>query len=134
MFNITKLFTVALSCIATSACTGETPSISQQQLLTALKETNNNIVILDVRTEDEYNQGHIEGAMNISHELIEKNLSKLSQYKNSTIVLYCRSGRRVGIAKSILDKNGFKDLRHLAGDMNGWIEAKLPVVSNKHSH
>ena len=134
MFKITKFFTIAFNFIAMSVFASETPQISQQQLLTALKVPSNNIVVLDVRTEGEYNHGHIADAINVSHDIIEKNIIQLSQYKNSTVVLYCRSGRRVGIAKNILAKNGFKDLRHLTGDMNAWVESKLPVVNNKHSY
>jgi len=134
MFKITKIIALAFSLIAGSVFAGETPQISQQELLSALKAPNNNIVILDVRSEEEYNQGHIADAVNMSHDLIADNLSKLAQYKNKTVVVHCRSGHRAGIAEKILTKNGFSDLHHLTGDMNGWVEAKLPVVSNKAAH
>ena len=134
MFKITQVITLAFSLIAASVFAGETPQISQQQLLTALKAPNHNIVVLDVRSADEYNQGHIAGAVNVSHDTVKDNLAQLAQYKNSAVVVYCRSGRRAAFAENILSKNGFNDLRHLTGDMNAWVEAKLPVVSNKHSH
>jgi len=123
-----SIFTLLLSLFAFTAFAGETPSISQQDLLTALDKETANIVVLDVRSAKEYSDGHIAGAINISHNTIEDNLSQLAQYKDKTVVVYCRSGRRAGIAEGILASNGFKDLRHLAGDMNGWVAAKLPVV------
>jgi len=134
MLKITKLFTLVLGFIAVSVFAGETPQISQQDLLAAQKAPNNNIILLDVRSEGEYNHGHLAGAINVSYDKVEENLSQLSQYKGSTVVVYCRSGRRAGIAEKILAEDGFNNLRHLTGDMNGWLAAELPVVNNGHSH
>lgn len=134
MLKIKSLLTLILSLFTVAVFAGETAKISQQELLTALDKSTANIVVLDVRSESEFNHGHIAGAINVSHEKIEESLKQLAQYKKSTVVVYCRSGRRAGIAESILAKNGFSDLRHLTGDMNGWLEAKLPVVSNEHAH
>ena len=91
------------------------------------------MVVLDVRTAEEYNTGHVNGAINFSHNTVADKLNLLSQYKDSTVVVYCRSGHRAGIAGNILAKNGFKDLRHLTGDMNGWLEAELPVATSKNA-
>ena len=134
MFKFTKVIALAFSIFTAAVFAGETPQISQQGLLEALKVPNNNIVLLDVRSKDEYNHGHIAGAINISHDAVEENLKQLTQYKNSTVVVYCRSGRRAGIAENILSSNGFNNLHHLTGDMNGWLEAKLPVVNSEHKH
>ncbi len=134
MLKIKSIFTLVLSLFAVAVFAGETPQISQQEFLAALKAPNNNIVLLDVRSKDEYNQGHIAGAINMSHDEIKDNLSQLAQYKNSTVVVHCRSGYRAGIAENILSSNGFSDLRHLTGDMNGWLEAKLPVVNSVTTH
>jgi len=110
---------------------GETPQISQQDLLTALKAPKHNIVVLDVRSAQEYKNGHIVDAINVSHNTITENLNFLSQYKDKTVVVYCRSGRRAGVAEHILAENNFRDLRHLTGDMNAWLKAELPVVTAK---
>ncbi len=134
MFAIKKLIIIALSMFATLACASETPQISQQELLTALKKANNNIVVLDVRSVEEYEDGHVAGAINTSHNTVADKLNKLSQYKDNTVVVYCRSGRRAAFAENILAENGFKNLRHLTGDMNGWLKADLPVVVGKNAH
>lgn len=130
-FNMIKVITFAVSVCITSVFAGETPQISQQAFIAAFKEPSNNIVLLDVRSAEEYNEGHIDGAINISHNAIKENLSMLTKYKNSTVVVYCRSGRRAAAAEEILSANGFSKLQHLTGDMNGWLEAKLPVVSQQ---
>lgn len=134
MLKFTKFFALAFSIFTTAVLAGETPQISQQELLEALKTPDNNIVLLDVRSKEEYDNGHVSGAINISHNVVEENLKQLTQYKSSTVVVYCRSGRRAGVAEDILSSNGFKNLRHLTGDMNGWLEAKLPVVNSMHKH
>jgi rhodanese-related sulfurtransferase len=136
MFKIIKTFTLALSLFVTAVfvlplIASDIPEISQQELLNVLNEPNNNIVLLDVRTEAEYNAGHLAGAINISHDTIKENLALLAQYKESDVVVYCRSGRRAVVAIDVLTKNGFSNLQHLTGDMNGWLEAKLPVISVK---
>ncbi|MDX2367415.1 MAG: rhodanese-like domain-containing protein [Colwellia sp.] len=132
MFAIKNLIILVFSLFATMVFAGETPQISQHELLTALKAPNHNIVVLDVRSAEEYNNGHLIDAVNVSHNTVAEKLNQLAQYKNSTVVVYCRSGRRAEFAENILTKNGFKDLRHLTGDMNGWLEAKLPIATSEH--
>jgi phage shock protein E len=128
MFTIKKLAIMAFSLFSAVVFAGETQQISQNELLTALKAANHNIVVLDVRTAEEFNNGHLVNAVNVSHDTIAEKLNQLSQYKNSTVVVHCRSGYRAGIAERILAKNGFNNLRHLTGDMKGWLDANLPVV------
>jgi rhodanese-related sulfurtransferase len=132
MLKIRTLFILIFSVFSLTVFASETVQISQQELITTLSENNAQVVLLDVRSAKEYNEGHIDGAINISYDNIADNLSKLEKYKNSTVVVYCRSGRRAGIAEELLSKNGFKNLRHLTGDMNGWLEAKRPVVQNNY--
>lgn len=134
MLTFKNLITLVFSLFSTVVFAGETPQISQQDLLTALKAPKHNIVVLDARSAQEYENGHIADAINVSHNTITDNLNFLSQYKNKTVVVYCRSGRRAGVAENTLAENGFKNLRHLTGDMNGWLEAKLPVVTGKDTH
>lgn len=132
MLKIRTLFILIFSVFSLTVFASETVQISQQELIATLSENNAQVVLLDVRSAKEYNEGHIDGAINISYDNIADNMSKLEKYKNSTVVVYCRSGRRAGIAEELLSKNGFKNLRHLTGDMNGWLEAKRPVVQNNY--
>ena len=128
MLKIKSLFAMVLSLFTSIVFASDTLPISQQELLSALDKGVENIVILDVRSQDEYNEGHVPGAINVSYDNVEAELGQLTKYQNSKIVVYCRSGRRAGIAEQVLAKNGFTDLRHLTGDMNGWQAEKLPVV------
>lgn len=119
---------ILLSLFTFLAFAEETPPISQQALLTLMAAPANKTLVLDVRSADEFAEGHIAGAINISHEQINANLSKIMAYKDQTVVVHCRSGRRAVSAENDLRAAGFSDLRHLDGDMNAWQAADLPVV------
>lgn len=64
-------------------------------------------IIVDVRTPQEYNEGHVKNSMNIPVHQIEARVSLL-QKKNKPVILCCKSGGRAGRAKTILQKNGIK--------------------------
>lgn len=67
-----------------------------------------NAIWIDVRTADEFNAGHIEGAAHIPYEEIALRISEVTTDKNAPIHLYCRSGNRSGIAQYTLQAMGFK--------------------------
>ncbi|MBK5204074.1 MAG: rhodanese-like domain-containing protein [Polaromonas sp.] len=64
-------------------------------------------VVIDVRTPQEYAGGHIAGALNIDHAVIAQEISKANVAKDDTVILYCRSGNRSGIAQETLKKMGY---------------------------
>jgi rhodanese-related sulfurtransferase len=101
--------------------------ISQVELQT-LMNSEEKPLLIDVRSEDEYADGHIAGAINIPYKELEQRLEELLGAKDSQIILYCRSGRRAGIAKETLEQNGFMQLDHLSGDFIAWHEKGLPSV------
>lgn len=123
-----KLITLTLtagllfSSIANAEFAGEW---NQQQVLE--KHQKDNVMIVDVRSKEEFAAGHVPGAINIPHTEIAQNMDKLADHKQSKIVLYCKSGRRAGIAENYLSSHGFTQLYHLKGDMNGWYGAGLKV-------
>jgi phage shock protein E len=76
-------------------------------------------LLLDVRTAEEFAEGHLEGAINIPVQVLEVKLSSLPAKKDQDIVVYCRSGRRSATAKAILEKAGFTKVHDL-GAMANW--------------
>jgi len=102
-----------------------------QAELQQLMQTEKEVVLLDVRTVEEFVEGHIPSALNIPHKELEARLAELSDAKEIQIVIYCRSGRRAEVAKQVLVKNGFTHLDHLTGDFNGWTSSKLPTATGK---
>lgn len=109
----------------------EVINISQSQLLSLLDAAKTpEFIVLDVRTEEEFKQGHIKGALNISHDQISQQLDQLKQYKDKMIIVHCRSGRRAQTAEAILQSHQFNKLRHLKGDFKAWLAADLAIVTN----
>ena len=70
---------------------------------------------IDVRTAEEFNAGHVEQAVNIPYEEISERISEVTSDKDALIYLYCRSGRRSGIAKEALDQAGFGNVVNVGG-------------------
>ena len=72
-------------------------------------------IILDVRTQEEYNQGHIPGAIVISHEEITEKAAEVLTDKDQLILVYCRSGRRSKIAAEALAELGYTNIKEFGG-------------------
>lgn len=85
-------------------------------------------VIVDVRTPEEYANGHIKNAINISWtgSTFEKETNKLD--KSKPVYVYCQAGGRSAAAVAKMKKMGFKTIVELKNGMNGWESAKMPVV------
>lgn len=89
-------------------------------------EKNEEMVILDVRRDEEWEKGHIEGARHVYVGHLEENLDKVP--RNSPIIVYCDSSRRSNIAASILKKNGYDMVYNVLGSMTAWKNAGYKVV------
>jgi rhodanese-related sulfurtransferase len=113
-----------LSLLSFSAYSSNVSNISQQELLDANTKS---IVVVDVRTPEEFQQGHVPNAINVPLSDIIDNPAILTSFKEKPIVLYCRSGYRAVKAAEALHKEGHQNLRHLEGDMQGWLKAGLSV-------
>lgn len=72
-------------------------------------------VWIDVRTPEEYASGHLDGALNLPHDAIGKHIAAEVPDKDAEIHLYCRSGRRSGIAKDTLERMGYTRVRNEGG-------------------
>jgi rhodanese-related sulfurtransferase len=120
---------------APAAATVAVPLVGQDELLARQAKHDPQLFVLDVRTPEEYAQGHVPGAVNIPHDQVAARLADIP--KDKDVVLYCRSGHRAGIAAGVLSAQGYTHLLHLDGDMNGWtansrpIQAKAPPEAMK---
>ena len=81
---------------------------------------------LDVRTPEEFVQGHVAGALNIPVEQLEQRWTELAAQKDARIVVYCRSGRRSAVALQVLKKNGFTHVED-GGALSQLTAAGVPV-------
>ncbi len=72
-------------------------------------------LILDVRTKQEFEEGHLAHAINIEYENIPKLVKRIGKNKERSVVLYCRSGRRAGVALNELTKRGYTNIYNGGG-------------------
>lgn len=77
------------------------------------------IVLLDVRTQEEFDNGHIPGALLLPYDEIDQKAAQLLPEKEKEIIIYCRSGRRSAIAKDSLEALGYTNVKDFGG-MNRW--------------
>ena len=92
----------------------------------SLIEDKPDLVILDVSTTSEYEDGHIEGAVNIPVQELSARLDELSN--EDELLVYCRTGNRSAQAVDILQDVGFTEIYHMNAGITEWIEAGYPVV------
>jgi rhodanese-related sulfurtransferase len=83
-------------------------------------------LLLDVREQSEWSDGHIAKAKHIPLSKLKDHLSELEKFKDKPIIAVCRSGNRSGSACGTLKKAGFVNLHNLAGGMQAWEQAGLP--------
>ncbi len=85
-------------------------------------------LIIDVRTQAEWDNGHLEGAILIPHDVIGEKIGEVAKDKSRPIYVYCRSGRRAQIAKEIIEKLGYKDVTNLGSLEDAAKKMKRKIV------
>ena len=80
-----------------------------------MMDTQKNYIILDTRTQEEYDEGHIPGAILIPYDEILQKAESVLTDKNQLILVYCRSGRRSKLASEDLVKLGYQNIREFGG-------------------
>jgi rhodanese-related sulfurtransferase len=103
------------------------PDLSAEELLAREARHDPALVVLDVRTPAEFAEGHVPGAINVPHDEVAQRLDELAPLRDKDVVVYCKSGRRAGLALKVLGEHGYTRLAHLSGDMQGWTAAGRPV-------
>ncbi len=95
----------------------ENKEISYKKMNEIMK--NGTTYLIDVRSKQEYNKGHLDGAINIPVFDIEREIQNLVKNKSVSIIVYCSSGGRSRQAKEILDRLGYENVYNLkATDLN----------------
>lgn len=125
---ILRMPVLALLLAMSNASFAQAADISQTEMMQRI-EAGHEQLILDVRSPEEYAEGHVPGAINIPHDQLSSRVAEIGSHKNKDVVLYCRSGKRAAMAADILHSAGFSKLLHLEGDMYDWSgNRKLPVA------
>ncbi|MCR8968566.1 rhodanese-like domain-containing protein [Facklamia sp. 7083-14-GEN3] len=79
------------------------------------KKKKEKYLVIDVRPEEEYEEGHLSHAINIPLDQLEEQLERLEDYKKMPIIVYCNTGKKSAEAASLLIDNGFKDVKDAKG-------------------
>jgi rhodanese-related sulfurtransferase len=107
--------------IATQRFASLTPAAAVQLM------NKEDVVVLDVREPSETVGGKIAKAIQIPVGAVAKRVDELEKFKDKTLLVYCKSGARAGIACKELSKNGFDKVYSLNGGLLAWQDAHLPV-------
>jgi len=123
------LFLIMLVVLVSVTACGTTDTTSSEQAtsnkITAteaqqLIEEEPDLIVVDVRTEAEYAEGHLENAILIPSTEVESSVESILPDKDAKILLYCRTDNRSGDAYTIMQGLGYTDLYDLEGGISAW--------------
>ncbi len=104
------------------------PQVTPQQL--SLMVNNDNALVVDVRPDKEFKQGHIVDALNIPVSQVKDRIGQLEKHKDRPLVLVCKTGQQTsGVAKQ-LRAAGFEKVYRLTGGLMEWSGSQMPLVKN----
>ena len=115
--KVIAMLSAIFTCIFTG-CSAGAPATFEQitpEKAKAIMDSGSDFVILDVRTEEEFAQGHIKDAILIPDYEIEVKAKSILKDKNQLILVYCRSGRRSKLAAQTLVDMGYTNIKEFGG-------------------
>ncbi len=89
---------------------------------------NKNLILIDVRSKEEYHSGHIQGAVCIPLEAIEGKIGTVVPDINTYFVMYCAHGSRASVAYSIVKRLKYSNVKKYAGSVNAWVGSGNKLV------
>lgn len=104
------------------------PSVTTSEAVLLMNRAK--LFILDVRDDAEFAAGHIQGAKHIPVAKLEERVQELAKQKNKPILVVCQRGVRSNTACKLLAKHSFAQVSSLAGGLDKWTEAKMPLVKD----
>ncbi len=125
-WELVAVFVAILSVLVFTEKRGSIKDLSSSAAITMIN--NNNAIFLDVRPEKEFKVGHITGALNVPAIQIKNNLEKLEKYKDTPVIVVCKSGFDSKLSVKELTKAGFVKVFRLQGGITEWHNSNLPLV------
>jgi rhodanese-related sulfurtransferase len=92
-----------------------------------LQGKDDSVLVVDVRDADDYQNGHLPGAVSIPRGALEMNIDDHTTDEDRPVVLYCGGGSRSALSALSLQQMGYKNVKSLTGGFRGWKEAERPV-------
>ena len=114
-----------------AACGGDSTTASIELVAAADAAStieSTDVVVLDVRTPEEFAAGHIDGAVNIDFYAADFQMQLGELDRNASYVMYCRSGNRSATTATIMRGLEFTEVDEIDGGILSWVETGLPVV------
>ncbi len=119
------LTTVAMIVVtATAALAGQRRNIDSLQAKALLDK--GSVFLLDVRTPDEFRQAHLQGAVLVPIDQIERRLGEIP--KNRPVLVYCAVGSRSNAVAGFLAEKGYREVYNMRDGIVGWYRNNLPIV------
>lgn len=125
------LFLVVLGtmlCIVPVSAEASFVTVEEAQELIAQGKGKDDFLILDLRIDSEFEEGHIEGARSRNYYATKFRRLVSALDRDATILLYCRKGIQSRLALRDFDKWGFSTVYAIEGGFDAWVDAGLPVV------
>ncbi len=129
--DYTNLLLLATACIsglllAWPALTRRSHGLSVQQATQLINRRH--AIIIDLRSADEYSQGHLPQARHVSFEALQAKPNQIGKNKRVPILLVCKCGKRANKARAILEQAGYAEIFTLQGGLGAWQQANMPVI------
>ncbi len=121
-----SLLLYCLALAMSAPATGCAANITRDELLRQIM-TDQPPLVVDVRSQGEYDRDHVPGAVHIPFYSIGTGLKELEYPKTDPVVLYCEHGPRSGIAGFSLYLSGYEKVYSLVGHMKGWRKSEFPI-------
>lgn len=101
--------------------------IGNEELIKRIND-NPKLILLDVRTKDEYDAGHLKGATWVERGVAEFTLARTLREPNAEIIVYCQKGNRSALVVKTLQRMGYKNVKSHVG-LEEWMKADLPIYN-----
>jgi len=88
------------------------------------------LLLVDVREDLEWAQGHLPGAVHLGKGIIERDIEQRVPDRGAKLILYCGGGFRSAIAAENLQKMGYTEVESMDGGWKGWLDAGLPIAKD----
>jgi rhodanese-related sulfurtransferase len=93
-------------------------------------DTGEKFLLVDVREDNEWADGHVPGAVHLSKGIIERDIEQRVPDANAKVILYCGGGFRSALVADNLQKMGYTNVESMDGGWKGWLAAGLPTVKD----
>jgi len=130
LLRFVLFWSCAAAAVCGCSCDNPAPSPVSKKDQQPAELSMDGVLLLDVRSADEYASGHLQGALNIPHDRISDEIAAAVPDKSQRVILYCRSGRRADTALRTMQTMGYEDVVNFGGLDDAQARLSLPVETN----